>query len=135
MILRFACAAAVLLFGFASGCSATCQKACCMISSTEGVRHVVVFKFKEGTSDAQLKTIVDEFRKLPSKIPGITGFEWGRNNSPEGLDQGFTHIFLVTFRDAASRDAYLPHPAHKNFVKILGPHLEKPFVVDYDIQE
>ena len=33
--------------------------------------------------------------------------------SPEGLGRGFTHAFTCDFEDAAARDAYLAHPAHK----------------------
>ena len=99
------------------------------------VRHVVLFKFKEGTTAAQQKTIEDAFRELPSKIHEVAGFEWGTNISPENLDQGFTHCFLVTFNDAKGRDAYLPHPAHKAFGKVLGPHLDKVLVIDFVSKE
>jgi hypothetical protein len=84
------------------------------------VRHVVLFKFKEGTTAAQQKTVEDAFRELPKKIHEIVDFEWGTNVSPENRDQGFTHCFLVTFDDAKGRDAYLPHPAHKAFGKVPG---------------
>ena len=47
------------------------------------VRHVVLFKFKEGTTAEQQKTVEDAFRALPAKIPEIVGFEWGTNISPE----------------------------------------------------
>lgn len=95
------------------------------------LRHVVVFKFKDDTAPAKVQEIIDAFAALPEKIDSIVDFEWGVNNSPEGHDQGFTHVFLVTFEDEAGRDKYLPHPAHKAFVKLLLPHLEKVFVVDY----
>ncbi len=95
------------------------------------LRHVVVFKFKEDTAPEKVQEIVDAFAALPEKIDSIVDFEWGVNNSPEGHDQGFTHVFLVTFEDEAGRDKYLPHPAHKAFVRLLVPHLEKVFVVDY----
>lgn len=95
------------------------------------IRHVVLFKFKDGTIEADVKKIADAFAKLPDQIPEIADFEWGTDNSPEGLAQGFTHCFLVTFKDAKARDAYLPHPAHKAFVEILKPHLDKVLVVDY----
>jgi hypothetical protein len=68
---------------------------------------------------------------LPSQIQEIIDFEWGDNVSPEGKAEGYTHCFLVTFRDAAGRDAYLPHPAHQAFVKLWRPHLEKVLVLDY----
>lgn len=95
------------------------------------LRHVVLFKFKDSASEADVREIVDAFRALPDQIDGITGFEWGTNVSPEGLADGFTHCFFVTFRDERSRDEYLPHPDHKTFGEILGPHLDKVLVVDY----
>ena len=95
------------------------------------VRHVVLFKFKDSAKPEDVKKIEDAFRALPEKIPQIESFEWGTNASPEGLAQGFTHCFLLTFKDAKARDAYLPHPAHKAFGKLLGPYLDKVLVVDY----
>jgi hypothetical protein len=95
------------------------------------LRHVVLFKFKDGTSPEKVKEIVDAFSALPSKIPEIAGYEWGLNNSPEGLNKGLTHGFLLTFNTEADRAAYLPHPAHKAFVELLTPHLEDVTVVDY----
>ncbi len=95
------------------------------------LRHVVIFKFKDGTTPEQIKEIEDAFRALPSKVPEILDFEWGTNNSPEHHAQGFTHCFFLTFRDAAARAVYLPHPAHKAFGKLLHPYLEKALVIDY----
>ena len=99
------------------------------------LRHVVLFKFKEGTTSDDIKKVEDAFRALPDKIPQIRDFEWGTNNSPEGLDKGFTHCFFLTFDSDADRAIYLPHPDHKAFGKILGPFLEDVLVVDYWIKE
>lgn len=95
------------------------------------LRHVVFFKFKEGTTEADIKTIVDGFKDLTKKIATIKAFEWGTNNSPEKLNEGLTHCFLVTFSSEKDRDNYLVDPAHKAFVEILKPHLDKPVVLDY----
>ncbi|MGI9553084.1 MAG: Dabb family protein [Aurantibacter sp.] len=95
------------------------------------LRHVVLFKFKEGTSQEKVKEIVDAFSALPSQIPEIAGYEWGLNNSPEGLNKGLTHGFLLTFKSEADRATYLPHPAHTAFGELLTPHLEDVTVVDY----
>lgn len=73
----------------------------------------------------------EAFRALPSKIKVIKSLEWGTNNSPEGLDNGFTHVFFLTFASEADRAIYLPHPDHKAFGKVLGPHLDKVMVLDY----
>ena len=56
---------------------------------------------------------------MPQKIDAIHDYEWGTNNSPEDHAKGYTHCFLVTFKSEADRDAYLPHPAHQAFVKVL----------------
>ena len=97
------------------------------------LRHVVVFKFRAGTGEREIAEVTQAFRELPRRIPGITGFEAGVNNSPEGKNQGFTHVFLLTFDSAASRDAYLPHPEHQKFGELLGRLgvVEDAFVVDY----
>lgn len=95
------------------------------------LRHMVLLKFKDDAPAAEVKKIEDAFRALPSKVPEVVDFEWGTNNSPEGLADGFTHCFFVTFNDEKGRDVYLPHPAHKEFVTLLKPHLEKVLVIDY----
>ena len=64
-------------------------------------------------------------------INTIIAYEWGTNVSPEGLNGGLTHCFLVTFKDKAGLDAYLPHPAHQAFVTLLKPSLDKVTVIDY----
>jgi len=98
---------------------------------SEQLRHVVLFKFKEGTTPADIQKVEAAFVALPSKIAEIKDFEWGLNNSPEGLDKGFTHCFFLTFDSEEGRAVYLPHPAHKAFGNVLGPHLEDVLVLDY----
>ena len=95
------------------------------------LRHVVLFKFKEGTPIAAIKKVEDAFSELPSKIPQIMSYEWGLNNSPEGLEKGFTHCFFLTFKSEKDRAVYLPHPDHKAFGQILSPYLDDVLVVDY----
>jgi len=95
------------------------------------LRHVVLFKFKETATAADIKSVEDAFSALPAKIPQIKGYEWGLNNSPENLNKGLTHCFLLTFDSEEDRAIYLPHPDHKAFGEVLGPHLEDVLVVDY----
>jgi Stress responsive A/B Barrel Domain len=95
------------------------------------LRHVVLFKFKDSSSAEDIKRVEDAFAELPKKISQVKGYEWGTNNSPENLNQGFTHCFFVTFKSEEDRAIYLPHPDHKAFVDVLSPHLDKVLVVDY----
>jgi len=98
---------------------------------TPELRHVVIFKFKPEVTAAQLDEINREFQNLKNAIPEVKDFERGINNSPEGLNKGFTHCYVITFASETDRDAYLPHPAHKKFVELIGGKLEEPFVFDY----
>lgn len=95
------------------------------------LRHIVLFKFKEDATPAQISLVEKSFAQLPSQIKEIQDFEWGTNNSPEQLDKGFTHSFVVTFKTEEARSVYLVHPDHLKFVAILKPHLDDVLVIDY----
>ena len=95
------------------------------------LQHVVLFKFKADAKPEDIKKVETAFKALKDQIKEIKAFEWGTNNSPENLNEGYTHCFLVSFSSEKDRDAYLPHPKHKEFVAMIGPYLEKALVVDY----
>lgn len=106
------------------------------ISSPIGkLRHVVLFKFKAGTSAATTAKIERAFAELRARIPQIQGFEWGTDVSTEGKSAGFTHCFVVTFEDAGGRDTYDAHAAHQEFKKLVGPTLAEVLVVDYVVRD
>ncbi len=109
---------------------------CCHVQTqapapTQVLRHVVLFKFKEGTSAADIRKVENAFSALPSKIDAIYDYEWGTDVSVENLQKGFTHCFFVSFLSEADRATYMPHPAHKEFGDLLKPHLDDVVVVDY----
>ncbi len=94
-------------------------------------RHVVFFKFKDSATPEQVHSLEIAFGELAKKIDTVAGYEWGKNVSPEGLNDGFTHCFFVTFKDKAGLEAYLPHAEHQAFVTKLKPQLDKVCVLDY----
>lgn len=94
-------------------------------------RHVVFFKFKDSATTEQVQGIEKAFVELAGKIDTVKAFEWGTNVSPEGLNDGFTHCFFVSFADKAGLEVYLPHSEHQAFVARLKPLLDKVCVVDY----
>ena len=102
-----------------------------MTANAASLRHVVLFAFKDDATSEQIDSVVKDFSALPGAIPGIVSFEWGTNVSPEGLNDGFTHCFTLTFGRNEDRDVYLDHPAHTAFVSTLGACLERSLVVDY----
>lgn len=96
------------------------------------LRHLVLLKFRAEATVVEVGAIVQAFVALPAKISAVKALEWGTDVSPEGLGKGFTHSFLLSFADAAGRDAYLPHPAHQAFVAHLQPLLADVLVIDYE---
>ena len=127
----------LLAVGFLSSCVKTVEeekvveKEVVKEAPKKQLRHVVLFKFKESSTEADIQSVEAAFSALPGKIPEISGYEWGTNNSPEGLDKGFTHCFFLSFDSEEDRAVYLPHPDHKAFGDVLKPHLEDVLVLDY----
>lgn len=115
------------------------------------VRHFVAFRFKAAVSAQQRAEVRRRFLELRRSAraadgkPYILAIEAGDADSPEGLDQGMTQGYLVTFRTRADRDYYVGRPkftpydpAHDAFKAFVGPLLEadaagRPgvFVFDY----
>ena len=122
-LLGFSFAWLVLCFGMPSSTFAN--------KHSESIRHVVCFKFKKEAKPEDIQKVENAFSALKNKIDGILSLEWGKNNSPEGLNKEFTYCFIVTFENAKAREVYLPHPDHKAFVATLKPILDDVFVIDF----
>ncbi len=136
MMKRFvASGLAIVLIGAMVAAAWSASESPSKYSHAGQLRHVVLFKFKDGTSAEDIAKVAKAFAALPAKIPQIAGFEWGTDCSVENRSQGFTHCFVLTFKTQKDRDEYLPHPEHKAFGKIVGPHLDKVLVIDYVVQE
>ena len=95
------------------------------------VQHIALLQFKAGTRDTTIADIFQKLERLTRVIPGITGFSFGTNTSPEGLSQGFAHGMTITFKDAAVRDAYVRHPEHEQFKAEAIPFVANVVVLDY----
>lgn len=90
------------------------------------VEHIVLLKLKSGITAAQLEVLSDALLGMADEIPGIESITSGTNNSSEGKSQGYAYGFIVRFTDESARDAYLPHPFHR---QVAGEHI-RPLVED-----
>ena len=97
------------------------------------IKHIGLLKFKGGTSPEQMDQLFAELLDITETIPGIEDYVVGPNNSPEGLNEGYTHGFVMTFTDAGSRDAYLPHAEHERVKALFMPNVEKVLVFDFEV--
>ncbi len=101
------------------------------------IEHIVLFRFRPDLPPEALPELFQDLQGLASEVEGITALRCGAYSSPEGLNQGFSHAMVMTFSDAAARDAYLPHPAHRRVVERLLPMLEGGLagVVAFDFRD
>lgn len=96
-------------------------------------RHFGVFQFKPEITKTQIDEAFVALVDLKNKIPGLQSVEHGPYKSAEGLNDGFTHGFIMTFDSAEDRDNYLPHPDHLKVVDLVQPKLERLVVFDFDL--
>jgi hypothetical protein len=83
------------------------------------IQHIVLLKWKPGTTDEQVMEAFGGARDLPNEIPGLRRLTIGRNRGP--ADHGFTHAISVQLSDEQALERYLAHPARARF---NADHLE-----------
>lgn len=86
--------------------------------------HMVLLRIRRNVPMRDIERVFTAIGELQKKIPGITGYSWGPNDSPTGMNRGYTHGFCMGFRDAAARNAYLPHPEHVRVQGLVAGVLE-----------
>lgn len=104
------------------------------------IRHIVLLHVADSTSRETINEIFAGFGGLVHKLPGARVVTSGPNVSPEGLDRGYRHGFVMDFDDGAARDAYLAHPDHVAFaegtvIPALAAGRDSIVVFDYEIAE
>ena len=99
------------------------------------VKHYGVFQFKAEVSEEQIGDCFEAMHSMVGKIPGLLDMNHGPYDSDEGLNDGFTHGFIMTFDSPQSRDAYLPHPIHEEVKDVVVPCLERVIVFDFNVPE
>lgn len=99
------------------------------------IAHIVLLRFPATVTAEEKAALYRSVEALQPRIPGMVGVAAGPNASPEGLDQGFSDGFVVTFDGAAARDAYLADEEHAKvgtaLVALVGG-LENLLVFDLD---
>jgi hypothetical protein len=97
------------------------------------VKHIVLWKFKDGTSEDQINKFFDDLLDLSETVPGIDDYVSGSNCSAEAMSQGLTHGFIMTFSDAAARDAYMVHPEHERFKATALTMVDNTIIFDFEV--
>lgn len=92
------------------------------------IRHIVFIRFKPEMTDAMIAALFDELYPIKDKLPGVLSITSGKSESPEQMERGYMHGFVVDFVDWDALQAYQDHPDHK----ILGGKLVANAVAGID---
>ncbi len=94
--------------------------------------HIVLIKRRPDADAGAVDRLSQILSGLPRTIPGLIGYHWGPNVSPERMDRGYELGFLMIFENAGARDAYLPHPEHLKVAPFMDAVAQEVLV--YDIE-
>ncbi|GBQ84535.1 hypothetical protein AA0535_0522 [Asaia krungthepensis NRIC 0535] len=113
------------------------------------LRHVVMFRYKSGTTAAMRAEITMRFLRLaqdsrrPDGSHPVKSIEMGVQNSGEGADAGLQQAFIVTFASEGDRNFYVGKPvimdpawfdpAHEAFKNFAAPSIDKVVVFDFNV--
>lgn len=131
-----AAAVAAALAGALSGFAADSpQKGSPGASAPAGrIRHVLLLAIGPSTPPVKLREIEASMDALGKPAGEVVAGEWGRDSTGGARTQGYTHAFVLTFRDAAAIERYRESPPHRAFVELATPFLAKPpLVMDYRV--
>jgi hypothetical protein len=90
-------------------------------TAPKSVIHVVTVKWKDGTTEAQIKAALDGAQKLPAQYKGITRV-WTRainvQNAAEIVKDKKTHVIVMEFADEKALADYSGSPAQTEWYKV-----------------
>lgn len=90
------------------------------------IKHIVLLKFQKSLSADTVNNLMSKLSDLKNQLDGIEAFSWGSYNSPEGLNQGFTHGFEMIFSNESARNEYLNNSKHLEIAHLINKKLESP---------
>jgi len=94
------------------------------------LKHVVFFKFKPETTEAEIEKLATGLGALPEIIPEIREFVFGRDivRSERSYDFGL----VTSFDDRAALDRYAIHPDHQLVVTQVKAICSSVVAIDFD---
>jgi len=77
------------------------------------IRHIVLIRFRSTLPESRIADLFAELHQIDGKIPGLLAITSGKSESPEQMERGHMHGFVVDFTDWAALQSYQDHPDHK----------------------
>ncbi len=99
------------------------------------IRHIVMFKFREFSNEAEKMAAALEAKnrieKLPSKIDLIRSCEVGIDI--RNLKWSYDIVLIMDFDTMNDVDSYTIHPAHQEFIAFNKDYSVEKVSVDYEV--
>ena len=94
------------------------------------IRHVVTFRFNEGTTPEQIAALTEGLGRLPGAIPEIADYRFGPD---VGINEGNGHIAVTAdFVTLADYLVYRDHPEHQAVIRdLIAPILAERIAVQF----
>lgn len=77
------------------------------------IRHIVLTRFKPEMTEDEIADIHAGLSALTTRLPSARGFTGGRSASPERIERGYMHGFVIDFDSWEDLKAYADHPEHR----------------------
>lgn len=77
------------------------------------IRHIVLIRFQPSVTEARIAELFADLHLIQDKVPGTLAITAGKSESPERIERGYMHGFVVDFADWSALQAYQDHPDHK----------------------
>lgn len=94
------------------------------------IKHIVFFRWKETTTEAQIAEIAAGLKGLPALISEIRGFQTGTDVIRS--ERSYDFALVSDFDDLAALDRYQVHPDHQSVVTKVRAAAASVVAVDYE---
>jgi quinol monooxygenase YgiN len=94
------------------------------------LKHVVVMKFKPGTSEDDIEDIEKGLASLPARIPEIKRYEFGKDILH--TERSYDFVLISEFEDQEAMGRYQTHPYHFAVLNKIRAICENIIAVDFD---
>ncbi len=95
------------------------------------IQHILLFRFNEGTSKADISRIMEKFDECKEKLPGLKSIQHGENlSSKKHLAQGFTYGVIMGFESEEDIAAYNGTDEHREAQELQKSAVKEILVFD-----
>jgi Stress responsive A/B Barrel Domain len=95
------------------------------------IKHVVLFKFKQGTAQTNVDELMGLLAALPDAIPEIKSYQFGRDVT--GIEKPYDFALVSGFDDMAALKQYADHPDHVKVVEFVRTISDDVASVDFEV--